>query len=72
VWDGGEATRRCESCKVHVEGEVKFRRGWQRAGPDPGPPNCWKDVEGRAERLKVEGEVVEADRPLPVVGNKTL
>ena len=70
--DGSEVTSSGESCKVRVEGEMKFRRGWQRAGPDPGPPNRWKDVEGQVERPKVEGEVAEADRPLPVTGNNTL
>jgi len=57
---------------VHVEGEVKSRRGWQRAGPDPGPPSLWKDVEDQIERLKVEDGVAEADRPLPATGNNTL
>ena len=40
--------------------------------PDPGPPIVGEDVEDQAERLKVEGGVVEADRPLPETGNNTL
>lgn len=40
--------------------------------PDPGPPNLGEYVEDHAERLKVEDGVVEADRPLPEIGNNTL
>jgi hypothetical protein len=70
--DGSEATSPGESCRARVEGEVKSMRGWQRPGPDPGPPSRWKDVEGQAERLKAEDEVAEADRALPTAGNNTL